>query len=253
MNHPIALKHPSLFHQEEFTVRTYEIDSHKLMTPPAILNLMHEAAMQNVIKMKVSVWDLEPHQISWVLMRMDLKIIRLPQLGEQISVCTYPAGFEKFFTYRDYLIFDSKGERIAYSSSTWVLMDTVARKLRRIPPFLLDMPMPKAADCLARIRHKLPPFDTSDQDRVFKANWYDLDFNEHLNSVVFVKWMLQSMDAEVLSTQSLAEIDIQYHSECRWKEEVKSEVKQVEKSVYLHRLLRIKDEKPLAIARTYWK
>ena len=66
--------HPQLIKTEPFTIRTYEIDNRKQATVPALVKLMHEAAMQNVIDLKLSVWDLEPHQISWVLMRKNLII-----------------------------------------------------------------------------------------------------------------------------------------------------------------------------------
>ena len=242
----------TLLHQEDFIVRTYEIDSHKLMTPPAILNLMHEAAMQNVLKLKVSVWDLEPHQISWVLMRMDLKVKRFPRLGEKIKVCTYPSGFEKFFTYRDYLVYDESGEKIAYSSSTWVLMDTVARKLRRIPPFILDFEMPPAKNCLPRIRHKLPAFGEVNQSVEFEVHWYDLDFNQHLNNVSFIKWLLQTVDDPLLTAGSLSELDIMYRSECRWKDRVRSELCQLDSDHFLHRLVNVADGRELALAQTKW-
>ena len=93
--------HSDLKHTAEYIIRTYEIDSTKKATIPAMINLMQEAAMQNVIKMGVSVWDLEPHNISWVLMRFLLNVERIPMLGERIKIITHPAGFEKFYTYRD--------------------------------------------------------------------------------------------------------------------------------------------------------
>jgi acyl-ACP thioesterase len=93
---------PPFGYQEDFCVRTFEIDSTKSATLPAIVQLMQEAAMQNVIDIKLSIWDLEPHKISWVVMRKNMTINRLPVLGEKIQILTYPAGFEKFFTYRDF-------------------------------------------------------------------------------------------------------------------------------------------------------
>ena len=68
---------PEIAHVEPFRIRTYEIDHEKICTVPALLKLMHEAAMQYVLDLKLSVWDLEVHQISWVLMRQYLKVNRL--------------------------------------------------------------------------------------------------------------------------------------------------------------------------------
>ena len=87
------MKEDQFFYKETYRVRAYEIDRFKRMTVPALVRLMHETAMQQVVDLKISVWDLEPHHISWVLIRMNFNIIRLPQLGEYITVQTNPFWF----------------------------------------------------------------------------------------------------------------------------------------------------------------
>ena len=74
MNH----KQEPIVHYTEYTIRTYDIDSRKQATLPALIRLMQEAAMEQVIQLGISVWDLEAHNISWVLMRKHLKLVRMP-------------------------------------------------------------------------------------------------------------------------------------------------------------------------------
>ncbi|HMQ90547.1 MAG TPA: thioesterase [Flavilitoribacter sp.] len=88
--------------REQYKVRTYEIDSRKEMNVPALVRLMQEAAMQNVIELKLPVWDLSPKGVSWILNRV-------PVLGEDITVYTYPSGLERLFTFRDFCVTDSAG------------------------------------------------------------------------------------------------------------------------------------------------
>ena len=92
--------------QEPFQVRAYDINQHKTISIPAFVKLMQEAAMQHVLKLKLSVWDLEPQNLAWVLMRKHIQIDRYPILGEEISIKTHPSGFEKILTHRDYRVFD---------------------------------------------------------------------------------------------------------------------------------------------------
>ena len=75
-----------LIYEGEFTIRTYEIDRSKTATVAALINLMQEAAMQNVIHLKFSVWDMEKLNISWVLMRKNLKVFRFSTIGELTSL-----------------------------------------------------------------------------------------------------------------------------------------------------------------------
>ncbi len=243
--------HPKLYCQREFTVRTYEIDKNKLITPPAMVQLMHEAAMQNVIDLKLSVWDLAPQQISWVLMRKNLIIHRLPELGEQLKVITNPAGFEKFFTYRDYRVLDKDDKPLAEASSTWLLMDTETRRMSRIPEYIASMSMPEESDCLTRPKNKLPKFTKAEYSREFQVGYYDLDFNEHLSNIFYLRWLLEPLPQEILEGKKLSRLDIVYRAECRWNDVVISEVQKLEDGSFLHRLIRKSDSKELALGQSW--
>jgi len=238
-----------------YCIRTYEIDSRKIATVPALLKLMHEAAMQNVIKLKLSVWDMEPIQISWVLMRQHLKINRLPVLGEKVKVLTTPAGFEKVFTYRDYKVFDEKGEILAYSSSTWLLMNTMERRITRIPDFILEYQkaMPSPSDCLPRPTNKLPKFEIAHSSKSFRVDWHDLDFNQHMSNVFYIQWMLEALDDQMIVKGKLKVLDILYKMEGRWHDDLVSEVQKLDGHTFLHRLLRNQDGKELALAQSKWE
>lgn len=246
----------SNWHEEAYyTIRTYEIDSKKQATLPALVKLMHESAMQHVIKLGVSVWDLEPHHISWVLMRQQLSVFRLPKLGEQIKIETYPSGYERLFTYRDYKVYDATGELIAHSSSTWALMDTVKRSLARFPAFILDMlqlaPAPEL--CLPRPSGQLPKMEKTDHSLDFIVRWHDLDYNDHLNNMYYLQWMLEALPDELLSHGRLRAFDIQYRAEAQWKDHARTEVQHLPNGRMLHRLVRSDDGKDLALALSEWE
>ncbi len=246
---------PEIGFEDQFVIRTYEIDNRKLATLPALTRLLHEAAMQNVLALKLSVWDLEPQGISWVLMRQQLAIERYPKLGETIRVQTYPAGFEKFFTYRDYRVWDEQGREIASSSSTWLLMDTAARRMVRIPDFIkkFRQEMPESADCLPRPDGKLPRFEAPDRQATFRVGWHDLDFNMHLNNTYYITWMLEALPDSLLQNGFIRQMDIQFKSEALKDQIIHSEVDIREENQYLHRLIREDDRKELAIAQTIWR
>lgn len=235
-----------------FDIRTYEIDRHKRLMIPALVQLMQEAAMQNVLKLKLSVWDLEPHDLSWVLMRKKMLVHRLPMLGESIKIVTYPAGFEKIFTHRDFKIYDAEDNLIATVATTWLLIDTKQRKMTRIPDFILKYNMPHQPYWLERPPSKLTKFGELTNSQSFVVNWHDLDFNGHLNNTYYLQWMLEALPSVVLQKHQLMEMNIQYRMECYWKDVVTSEVQQVSDTTFRHRLVRTKDGKELAIGESVW-
>jgi len=236
-------------------IRTYEINQHKQATVATLINQMNEAALENVIDLKVSVWDLEPYHISWVLMRKYTHINRLPTLGETIKIVTYPAGFERVFTFRDYKIFSESDELLAESSSTWLLMDTQTREMAKIPPFILDFQakMPPREFCLARPAFRLPKLQQVDNEVLYTVRWHQLDFNQHLNNLFYVQWMMEALPDNVLLDYEMTHFEIQYRMEARWKDLVVSQIQQLDKITYLHKLIRKSDGKELAMAKTSWQ
>lgn len=244
-----------LSYQEQYTVRTYEIDHQKRMNIPALVRLMQEAAMQNVIELGISVWDLEPHQISWVLMRLQLRLNRTPRMGEQFQVFTCPAGFERLFTFRDFIAYDERGETIAESASQWILMDTDTRRLSQIPDWIKERfgdQMPDTDHCLPRPSGKLPPFERVDLQCDFRVRWHDLDFNHHLNNTLYILYMLEGLPTDWLENHELTWLDIQYRAEARFDEQLLVETQQLSDHRFLHRLRQPDNDKDLANMLTEW-
>jgi len=238
----------------QHTIRAYDIDSNKQATPLSLIKIMHESAMQNVIRIGISVWDLEPRHLTWILTNQYVSIKRLPILGEEITIVTYPSGFEKVFTYRDYKIFDKSGNLIISSSTTWLLMDTKERKMTRIPADILtlrnDLPAPEI--CLPRCDFKIKTFNDFDTQQTFQVGWHDLDFNNHANNVQYVRWMLEPI-GKVLKTKQLKRLEIQFRAECYWQNELLASARAEENMSYTHQLTKKDGQKILALARTFWE
>jgi acyl-ACP thioesterase len=241
-----------LIYRGKFTVRTSEVTCHRQITTAALINLMQEAALQNVLELNLSAWDMRAQQISWVLMRKHLDVMRLPMLGETITIQTHPAGFDKIFTYRDYKVFDEAGALIASSSSTWLLMHTIKRRIARIPNEIRERGQFDTSQCLPHPPNKLPDLEQVDVEKDFIVNWHDMDFNEHLNNVRYMQWVFETIDGYTKYSQQLASLDIIYKQECHWKDTVRVKTQQIDNQKYRHQLIRLSDEEEIARCETNW-
>ncbi len=240
---------------ESYTIRTFDIDCHKQLTIPALVRLMQETAMQQVLDLKISVWDLEEYKLAWVLIRKRIEVQRLPLLGEKISIHSYPTGADRVFTYRDFRVYDEAGLQIASACTTWLLMNTETRQMSRIPAELLARfsgYFPPKETCLPHALDQLPIMDKPLQDHAYRVGWYDLDFINHLNNVNFVKWMLEALPEETLGLQKVYRMDLLFLAEGNLNDEIDTEFQQLDEFTYLHRLVRCGDKKVLATGRTIW-
>lgn len=242
------------FYRQSYTVGAFDIDAYKRMTAPALLRVLNEVAMQHVLALQLSVWDLEPHQIAWVLLRLEIRIHRLPELGEQLSIHTQPSGFERVFTYRDYRVADAEGNLIVEAATTWALFNIENRRPTRIPEWIPErIPSSSAAgeEPLPRPATQLPEWTTSDQQLRYTVGWHDLDFNWHLNNTHFLRLMLDSMPVAILREKTPRLIRLHYKAEAALDDEVIAETAVLEETHCLHQLRR--GEVVLAQAETVWK
>lgn len=244
----------NISHQTHYTVRTSEIDQHKKLTAPALFQLMHETAMQHVLQLKLSVWDLETANLAWVLMRQQANIHQMPILGDKLRIFTYPSGFEKLFTYRDYYVYNEHNECLASSTTTWMLMDTASRKPARIPPSIVSILTQQTPNIphLDRCPGKLPEMPTTKKDSGRMVHWYDLDFNGHLNNVIYARWMLEGLPEAVLNHRAITGFQIHYKAEAHLNDTLICQTETLSENRFLHRLVRGSDQRETAIALSEW-
>ena len=236
--------------KETFKIRTNEIDVNKCIKIPSLIQLLQEASMSNAINLKVSVWDLEDQALSWVLVKKEINIIKLPKLGDIIEVITYPSGMERLFAYRDFIVKNEAGQVIVTASSTWILMNTNTRKLV-IPEF--KIPLPTNIEPLKRPSFNFTRIGESSLKRTFEVNWHDLDWNQHVNNVFLLKCIIEGCPDDILTEGNIKNIRIQYKTESFWKDKLISNYYSTDSSRSSHSITRASDEKIIAIAEIDWK
>jgi fatty acyl-ACP thioesterase A len=82
-----------------------------------------------------------------------------------------------------------------------------------------------------------------------------MDMNGHVNNVVYVQWLLESVPSETWDAHVLSEVILEYRSECNFGDSVKATcceiVEEGEAFVLLHKLARGEGE--IVRAKTVWR
>ena len=240
-------------HTEQYTIRAYAVDQSKKISVPALAQLMHETAMQHVLDLKLSVWDLEPLHLAWVLTNIHIDIYRRPLLNEKITIRTNPSGFERVRTYRDYRVYDEQDQLIASAVSTWFLMDTKSRRLARVPDEVratVEGAIQQIDEFLPRTKAPKIEDTSSGYARQFQVNYHDLDFNMHLNNIYYAKWLLDALPLDFLKHHELRSLNLTYKLECLLDDLVISQAATSGESSFGHRL--VKDGKEVAVGASTW-
>ena len=140
------------------------------------------------------------------------------------------------------------GNAVLEADSEWLYVDMAAQKIVKLPDGFASLvpeetPKVDLAD-LGGKSAKLPSVTSSVEVRVRRS---DLDFNDHVNNVHYVEWMLEAAPCGV----GPSEIDIVFRSAAKAGDVLASECFcEGEKS--LHCIRRISDGAVLATAVMLW-
>lgn len=247
------MKHfiPEYATTKSYQIRTHEIDIKGVLSLPGLVMLMQDASMESARFLKLSIWDERMKDLSWVLLRKEIKIYRLPEFDEQIEMVTYPAGFEKIFAYRDFKAFDQKGDLIASAASTWTLMNMKDRKIARIPSFASELDLPAFESQLPKPETRLRISDDFVDTYQYQVRLYDLDWNNHVNNIVLFRLMLQGVDIEFFKGATISDFIFHIKSECFMDEKLTVSSLQVDNTTYHHKITG-SDDRLIASAKSFW-
>lgn len=201
--------------EETHKVRISEIDQNGSMSFEALLNLMQEIAWNSSERIGFSVYNLLEKGLTWVVNRMQFHIKEYPKHREKITVQSWASGVDRLFTYRDYQVFDERGEKIVRGTSAWLIIDIEKRKHvstagnfdLKFPEGIEQLPMDKS-----KIRKIELPDNIADYTRV-TVGYSDIDVNKHTNNSRYADWALAHYYQQIGKIRKPLYIDMVFKGE----------------------------------------
>ncbi len=213
-------KQNPLVYTHRYKVNGHDVNADKYLTIPSLLRSMQECSLQHARNLKTSVWDMKDDHITWVLIRKELKVIEPLRLDDIYTVITYPSGFDKFFAFRDYLVFNEEKKLIAAACSTWTLIDTDTRKLSKIPQKIMEIGTPKDLKFLSQADKVMGKPETWSVFDSRKVRPYDLDWNSHVSNIVLVRYMLEPYKTNGIEDHHIMKLLLHFKNEIEIDKEV---------------------------------
>jgi len=241
-------------HSVSFLVRTYEVDFRAKALPLTLLNYLQDAAGEHAARLGFSVLDLLKRDLTWLLSRYHVRIVRTPSFGETVTITTWPSGRQGIFALRDFEITDGAGRPVGAATSSWILWNLKSRQPARLEENLPD----RVALERRAVPDDFPPLPAcppGGRELGFRVEMQDIDFNNHVNHPVYIQWALETAPEPVLRTLTPAAIEVAYKGEAVYGEEVVSRIVQVEEGprpVFLHGIFHKVRGTELTRLRTTW-
>lgn len=202
-----------LIYRKQYTIGDNCTDRYGRVKPSQILFFAQDAATSQCRKLGLD-WDsMAQKGMFWAVTRTRIKIHRLPQLGETVTVETWPMTNTRVAYPRAMAMYDQKGELLIQTVSLWVLMDMEKRSMILPRKSGLDFHGLDRGNELA-----LPAslaLGAVQGSRVRTVSYTDLDINGHLNNARYMDWVDDLMDSAFHKDHAPREITVCYLSEAR--------------------------------------
>ena len=122
---------PVPVYEKQYHVGLGDVDFQKKLKISALFNFFQDIASLHAEDLGVGIDRLmNGYGVTWVLTRIRVDINRMPHLGEDIIIETWPQLPKRLEFDRDFKVRDSSDNILALAASTWIILDIGTRELK---------------------------------------------------------------------------------------------------------------------------
>ena len=240
-----------------FTPKINEVGLNEKIKFSSLIDYMQHAAYTHADVLGVGHHQIFHKNLTWLLLRYAVEVIRYPFLEEKLKVVTWVAvSNSPKFTIRDFEIYDEKDNIICKATTSWLLYNYRKRKIVNFVDFwsnydarekrALDYDFPKL---------ELPKKPST--RKTIKVRLHDLDINQHVNHRMYIEWILEGMPQKVSKKHVLEKLEISFKDQSFYEEElvVETETEKIPDTGMVkgvHQITKGKKKLLVSKAITYW-
>ena len=198
-----------------YQVATQNVDFTLRATIDSLGNYILNTAGKDAQGKGFGVDALAPQNLTWVLSKLVIEIDSRPEQFADFDLTTWVNENSRLVSTRNFELADASGKVFCRSLSQWCMLDFV----KRIPVALSTIEeMYSPYICTAPSPCELPLRLRAIEPEVVcehKVVYSDIDFNRHVNTMRYLRMLLNTLPIEYLTDNRPMRLDIHFAKECR--------------------------------------
>lgn len=241
---------------KNYTVKVSDTGLNGNIRPAIFVNIFQDFAAHHAEILGLGLPQLDKMDMTWVTAGMDIRIDRYPEWDEKITIKTWPSGQNGLIWYREFQILDANENIEISASSAWLIINRTTK--RPVHPKKLKLHMPLTYKRQIDTDFPDPP-DLTDchYEYACKPRFSEMDMNKHVNSTVYLNWVIESMPHDFLRNNMLAELQIAFKAETFLDHNITAKTQIISKdgstTQALHTISDQQSNQLLAKLKTIWK
>ncbi|MEF8917546.1 MAG: acyl-ACP thioesterase domain-containing protein [Candidatus Bipolaricaulota bacterium] len=237
--------------EEEYRIEFRHLGPGGQARVPDLIGLSQETAWKHAEAMGVGYSRLKRNNLMFALSRESIDLKCRPTYGDKITIKTRLPGMTRLYFYRDFLIEDASSDPILEARTTWPCLDTKSRRPRRLDELSEEFEFPFLKDPSTDINSRVRELSTYEHQHSAAVRPSDLDVNSHANNVQYLRWILDSLPLDFLTSRELDNFEVKYRAELSCGDGLVVERSELDRTV-LHRIVREDDREIVALAESVW-
>ncbi len=174
----------------ESRIRYSEVDKDGFLTVGSIINYFQDCSTFQSEDLGVGVAYLKEHRTAWILNAWQIDFVKLPRLGDRITVGTWAYAFKGIYGYRNFLIKEIDGKELVKANSIWIYMDLEQGKpIKAEEEHIKKYEISDQLDMTYSPRKVVIPKGGSVQEPIVVQR-HSIDTNQHVNNGQYIQFAL---------------------------------------------------------------
>jgi len=206
-------------YSQKFVITIYDIDFCGNLKLNSILNYFQEVATRHAMILEIDYHNLIKVNEFWVLSRTCAEIDRYPELGDEITVVTYPISPRLVDCDRDYYVLDKNGNVLIRGVSKWLILDSDTHKIKRVNPKYFNGLNFLEQRAIHNPEWKVEQIEDMQEIYKNKVNLDDIDFNRHMNNAKYANVIFNAFSPEDVINKKIKAFSINYLNEMKYQKD----------------------------------
>jgi len=210
----------NLIYKADYRIYPKDSDYKSHIKPSALINYFIQSAWLHAEELGFGYSQLIKQGVGWVLSRFRIVIEKMPVWPGEMRLETWPKGIDRILFLRDSEIFDSNNQRLAYLTSSWLVIDVQTKRPRRTLPQANSFIGLTSRNAIVDPAEALKFTGSPDYVERFTVKYNDIDINMHLTTYRYIDYIFDSYNLDFLNNNVPAEMTVNFLKEIPFGSEI---------------------------------
>lgn len=229
--------------EHKFEIGFRDVGKSNKLTNKGLLGFLEDIAGMHSNQVGFGLNSIDKTGLTWVLLNWKIRVFSRPLYGESISIKTWARNSVKFYTFRDFEVYNENGDLVAIATSKWVLMDAKTMRLTKISDEMISKYDPELA-CVFESEPEINKLNIPEEYSTvlsYTIQRKDIDINRHVHNTYYLDFAYELLPEDIYENSNLDNFEILYKKETKLGETLKCFYTKVENSHYV--VMKTEDEK----------